>query len=250
MKVKSGIPNAITLSNLICGMLSVYALYWGELGYAALLILLGAFFDFFDGLAARALNVSGELGKQLDSLADVVTFGVAPAFIALHLMGGMDALPVNSAAYLWYFTPFIMAACAGLRLARFNIDTRQSDRFIGLPTPAVALFWVSLALVALDDTNTSMLGALYVDFMAQPWALAAACVLLAGLMLAPIPLIALKFKGYSLAANGWRYALMLCAVVLLAFFAVKAIPIVLLLYIALSAAENLQNRKDGIQSSN
>lgn len=244
MKVKAQIPNIITLSNLICGVLSVAAVTSGRLELGALFILAGAFFDFLDGLAARALGVPGELGKQLDSLADVVTFGVAPTFIVLHLAGSLGAVPGNFAEAVWAFSPAVMAAFAAYRLAKFNIDPRQSDRFIGMPTPAVALFWLSLALIAESEPAAGdALSAVYAAFIDTRWAVITASFVFSFLMVAPLPLIALKFESYAFAKNGYRYALLISAAVLLAFFAVRAVPIILLLYLILSFTENIRSPK-------
>lgn len=244
MKLKAQIPNIITLGNLVCGVLAIAALTSGHVAIGAWLILGGAFFDFFDGLAARALGVSGELGKQLDSLADLVTFGVAPTFIVLRLAGSLASVPDNFAAAIWAFSPVLMAAFAAYRLAKFNIDTRQSDRFIGMPTPAVALFWLSLALIsASEPAGDDALSSLYSLFIDTPDALIAASFLFSFLMVSPVPLIALKFRSYAFAKNVYRYALLLFAVVLLAFFALRAVPIILLLYLILSFTENLRSPK-------
>jgi len=250
MKVKNQIPNLITLSNLMCGVLSIVAVTQGEVALGAYMILGGVFFDFFDGLAARALGVSGELGKQLDSLADVVTFGAAPVFIALHLVGTLSVIPDKVPDLILGFAPILMAAFGAYRLAAFNIDERQSDKFIGMPTPAVALFWVAVALISVGSTDEGLLGAVYAAFLASPPALVVSSLVLAVLMVIPLPLIALKFKSYGLRGNEFRYLLLASSVALLAFFAVKAVPIILLLYIALSVIENIRSSNNGIQSSN
>ena len=250
MKAKSQIPNLITLSNLVCGVLSIVAVTRGEVALGAYLILAGAFFDFFDGLAARALGVSGEMGKQLDSLADVVTFGTAPVFIALHFVGTLSEIPDTVPALIFGFAPVLMAAFGGYRLAAFNIDDRQSDRFVGMPTPAVALFWVALALISTREAGTGALDSIYAAFLGSPVALVVASLILAVLMVVPLPLIALKFKSYTLPGNEFRYALLAGSVALLAIFAIKAVPIILLLYFTLSVIENLRSSKHDIQSSN
>lgn len=244
MKLKAQIPNIITLGNLVCGVLAIAAVTSGQVAIGAWLILGGAFFDFFDGLSARVLGVSGELGKQLDSLADLVTFGVAPTFIVLHLAGSLSDVPEDFPGAVWAFSPVLMAAFAAYRLAKFNIDTRQSDRFIGMPTPAVALFWLSLALISVSPpAGDDALSSLYSAFIDTPDALILASFVFSLLMVAPFPLIALKFKSYALAKNLYRYALLLFALVLLAFFALRAVPIILLLYLILSFTENLRSPK-------
>ena len=149
------IPNLITLGNLFCGVESLFAsLALDDVRMAAIWICAGIFLDFFDGLAARLLKVPSELGKQLDSLADVVTSGVAPAFLMFRLV----EVPLKEAYPLWVvilcMLPFLlMPLFAAYRLAKFNIDTRQSHSFLGLPVPANALVWVGLALSGIAATN-------------------------------------------------------------------------------------------------
>ncbi len=250
MGLKSQIPNLFTLSNLICGLLSIYFIFQGYLNIAAYLILLAAVFDFFDGLIARALGVSGELGKQLDSLADMVTFGAAPVFISLHILGSLSNIPQGVAAIAVGFAPLLMGAMAAYRLAIFNIDTRQSDQFIGMPTPAVALFWVAVLLVSEYSLGDTALDAAYGWYLNTPLAVALSSLVFAVLMVAPFPLIALKFKGYGVKGNEFKYLLVLLSIVLLAIFAVKAVPIILLLYLVLSVINNFRSQQHGIQSSN
>jgi len=145
--MKKHIPNIITCCNLICGCIATYCAFYQSYTVAFLFILFGAFFDFFDGMTARALGVSGPLGLQLDSLADCVTFGVAPSAMLFALFNHV-AYPEVMASEVWFnvmpFTAFLMAAFSALRLAKFNIDERQHTGFIGMPTPANAIFWGSL----------------------------------------------------------------------------------------------------------
>ena len=141
------IPNAVTCCNLICGCMATGAAFHGQYQWAVLMIVMGAVFDFFDGLTARALSVSSPIGKELDSLADVVTFGVAPSAILFYLFHQVHVpeimMPLRP---VLPYTAFLMAAFSALRLAKFNLDARQATQFIGLPTPANALFWGSLVL--------------------------------------------------------------------------------------------------------
>ena len=141
------IPNAVTCCNLVCGCMATGAAFHGQYQWAVLMIVMGAVFDFFDGLTARALGVSSPIGKELDSLADVVTFGVAPSAVLFYLFHEVHVpefmMPLRP---VLPYTAFLMAAFSALRLAKFNLDARQSTRFIGLPTPANALFWGSLVL--------------------------------------------------------------------------------------------------------
>ncbi|MDR1950913.1 MAG: CDP-diacylglycerol--serine O-phosphatidyltransferase, partial [Bacteroidales bacterium] len=145
--MKKHLPNTITLANLFCGCLSIVATFSGQIGMAGFLIFLAAIFDFLDGFFAKLLNAQSELGKQLDSLADIVSFGVAPAMIAFRIMHvHYDKLPFEFFPYI----AFVMVLFSALRLAKFTIDTRQTEHFIGMPTPANALFWASLPLVLMD----------------------------------------------------------------------------------------------------
>lgn len=145
--MKKHIPNIITCCNLICGCVATYAAFYHGYQIAFLFILLGAFFDFFDGKVARALGVSGKLGVELDSLADCVTFGVAPSAMLFTLFNHV-AYPAFMGDEFFFrvmpFTAFLMTAFSAMRLAKFNIDERQHTEFIGMPTPANAIFWGAL----------------------------------------------------------------------------------------------------------
>ncbi len=246
MKIKSQIPNLFTLSNLICGMLAIYATTIDAVPLAAYLILVAALFDFVDGLAARALNVAGELGKQLDSLADLVSFGVAPAFIALSILGSLDMEIAFTPAFFLAFSPLIMGVFSAYRLAKFNIDTRQQDQFIGLPTPANALFWLSMPLIAMNLVPGNYLDDIYLAFLSSSWAVIIAAVVLSFLLVAELPLISLKFKNFNFRENKYRFILLGVSLVLLLIFWVKAVPIILILYILLSIIQTLAQKKHGI----
>lgn len=155
--MKKHIPNIITCCNLICGCIATYCAFYGGFQYAFLFVLLGAFFDFFDGMVARALGVSGKMGVELDSLADCVTFGVAPSAMLFSLFSKV-AYPEWMATEFFFsvmpFTAFLVAAFSALRLAKFNIDERQHTGFIGMPTPANAIFWGAL-LASSEEWLTS-----------------------------------------------------------------------------------------------
>jgi CDP-diacylglycerol--serine O-phosphatidyltransferase len=252
------LPNIITLCNLVSGAVACYFASLGFPVHAALFILLGAFLDFFDGLAARMIGVSGEMGKQLDSLADVVSFGVAPALLAVYLaeatplaqMGGWPTFPAVA------FFPLVMAAFSAYRLAKFNLDTRQSDQFIGLPTPANALFWLSLPLIQIQlerdwlwTYSSRFLAVAYEQLFLSPVALLFLALLLSVLLVAEIPLLALKFKDLRWKKNEWRWSLVVGAIALFTLFGFMGIPIVLLLYIVLSLISNT-TRQHALQSRN
>ena len=234
------IPNLLTLGNLFCGLLAILFAVGGHLNMAGGFILLGAFLDFFDGMLARLLHVSGELGKQLDSLADLITFGVAPAFMVFQLffwiedqsffdpLSDWPKLSAYSQNY-WAYTAWLIPLFSALRLAKFNIDTRQSDGFIGLPTPANAVFFISIPIMIHFHPTVWMS-----TFLAQTTVLASLCIVMSYLLIAEIPLFSLKFKNFSWQDNKARYILITSSVILLCVFRFVAVPIILLLYLILS----------------
>ena len=236
MNIKKHIPNLLTLGNLFCGTLATIFAVEGDLELAGLCIVLGIGFDFFDGFAARLLNVSGELGKQLDSLADMVTSGVAPGLIMMQLLETSQAHSFSNSIenYLPYVgLLLILAAC--YRLANFNIDTRQSDSFIGVPTPAMALFVISLPLIGLHSDVT-----FFTDLVHNNYFLIAVTLLLSYLMNAEIPLFALKFKSFGIKDNVMKYLFLLTSVVLLVLLQFVAIPLIIVLYVVISLTTNLK----------
>jgi CDP-diacylglycerol--serine O-phosphatidyltransferase len=235
--IKKQIPNTITLLNLVCGCLAIISTFHKTFELTATLVILAAVLDFFDGFAARLLKVNSEMGKQLDSLADMVTFGVVPGFVMYQLIifdiGSSSAYigpnePVWSLAYIALVIPVFSA----YRLAKFNIDTRQSDSFIGLPTPANALFICFLPMLMIPDGNA------IADFLLKPYVLVAICIIQSYLMIAEIPLIALKFKKFSFAGNEWRYVLIILGFILLVLLKQKAVPLIIILYVILSLLQN------------
>lgn len=199
--IKRHIPNSITCCNLICGCIAVGSAYYGQYHYAVAMIVLGAVFDFFDGMVARALGVSSPIGKELDSLADVVTFGVAPSAILFHLFHEVHypELPVPVKDIL-PFTAFLMAAFSALRLAKFNIDERQHQQFIGLPTPANALFWSSLVLGEHAFLVSQKFNAIFLFLF---------MLLFCMLLVCEVPMLALKFKNFGWKENKQRYVFLL-----------------------------------------
>ena len=226
--IKRFIPNLITLGNLFCGVESVFAsLALGDTRMAALWICAGIFLDFFDGLAARALQVPSDLGKQLDSLADVVTSGVAPAFLMVKIV----ELPLRDLLPQWgvflVMLPFVLLPLfAAYRLAKFNIDTRQSHSFLGLPVPSNALIWVGLALSGFEMSGLAL-------------GIVVAVVALATdvLMVSELPLFSLKFnfKDLSWKTNLVRYLFLIgCAVLIAVLRNWIALSAIILWYILFS----------------
>jgi len=222
----------------------------GELTLAAFFVLLGIFFDFFDGLVARSLSVSGELGKQLDSLADMVTSGVVPGIVMYKLLETSQnhtqwfsdlSCTVGSWAptddKTFYFFPFlglILTLAAAYRLANFNIDDRQTSSFIGLPTPALALLVISLPLIQQYSTNTYALA-----LTNNKLVLISIIVIGSILMNANIPLFSLKFKIFSFRENALVYVFLLISLILLISLKFVAVPLIILIYVLLSVVRNL-----------
>jgi len=216
--IKKNIPNFITAANLFTGAVGVYFASQFEFEWVAFCIVLAAVFDFLDGMLARLLKVHSEIGKQLDSLADMVTFGFLPSYVLFQFLQ-MDDAGILS------FTAFFIAVFSAFRLAKFNIDTRQSEEFIGLPTPANALFIGFLYY--LRDIEI-------LDFLFEIPALLIISVVFSLLLVAEIPMIALKFKNLNFKDNIFRYLTIIMAVILISVFQFSAIPVVILLYILLS----------------
>jgi len=228
--VKKQIPNIITALNLLCGLSAIYLSFQGLLTYAALFMALGAFFDFFDGMAARALNVKSEMGLQMDSLADMVSFGVAPGFIMFHLMGNSPNAPIiefgtyNLAA----FAAFLIPVLSAFRLAKFNVDKRQTESFIGLPTPANSLFIGSLPFIISGSLAHQIV------WLHNYYVLFALTIILSILLVAELPLMSLKFKNFSWKENSKRFILILVSIILIAILQAAAFPLIIIFYIFLS----------------
>lgn len=232
--MKAQIPNAITSANLLCGCLALMQIADDSLVNASLLVLAGAFFDFFDGMAARLLKVKSEIGTQLDSLADLVTFGVVPAFIAFELIDHQTDEP-----FLAYLA-LLIAVFSALRLAKFNVDDRQTEQFIGLPTPSNALFWISIPLMnwQVDSLKSLLSVEMIVAVFQNKFFIVAAVLILSYSLVAEIPLLSLKFKNLSWQTNKSRFSLLAISLLLIALFYFVAIPIILLLYLMISIIDN------------
>lgn len=225
--VTKQIPNSITCCNLICGGIATYFAFGGELRLAFLFIVLGAVFDFFDGMTARLLGVSSPVGKELDSLADNVTFGLAPAAMVFHQLT-LVSYPESMQSVQQYvpFLAFIISALSAMRLAKFNLDERQATSFIGLPTPAHALFWCSL-LVGMSDCLTAM---------PYAWLFIVVLAFVSSIMLvAEIPMFALKFKNLSWKDNKVRYIFIISCLPLLIIFRTSSFAVIIAWYVFLSA---------------
>ncbi|MCR9172705.1 MAG: CDP-alcohol phosphatidyltransferase family protein [bacterium] len=260
------LPNLFTAANMLSGIIAILLAFAGRIDLAPFAIIAGALFDFADGFLARKLGVAGEMGKQMDSLADMVTFGVAPGMIMMMMM------TINQGYYLEYrmegevfpetvftdFFSYVNQLAEGttqygiplfalaipffsiFRLAKFNVDLRQTDKFIGLPTPANTLFFMTFPLVLCygDLSQAEM-----ILTVCRPEVLAVLCVVMSTLLIVEIPLFALKFKHFGLKGNEIRYAFLLISAVLILVFKTWAIALIVFLYLILSLLDNVVNKK-------
>ncbi len=234
------IPNAITCLNLISGFVAVVFASNGDLVTSSWLILAAMIFDFLDGFAARLLKAYSEIGKELDSLADIVSFGVAPGVIIYKLVYSSihsmtpDTLVPGAMEVILAFIPVIMPVCAGLRLAIFNVDTRQATSFRGLPTPANAIAVISVVIAA-HYSDVGMLK----SFIAAPIVLTAYTVILSLLMVTRIPLLSLKITSFAITGNEGRYILMILVLASFIIFGIAAAPLVIPFYLLASFVSGL-----------
>lgn len=209
------IPNLLTLGNLVTGCIGIVCAFERPEIAPIWFVAIACTFDFLDGFAARLLKVSSPMGKELDSLADVVSFGVYPSVIVFKALQ-------QSHANDWMWAAFALAAFAALRLARFNTDDRQTEAFIGLPTPAMAMFIAPLPAVV----GTA------IEEPYRMWTLLAAVSLMSAVMVAPLPLTALKFKTFSWSGNQVRYGILAGSAALLLWLGSAGLPAVILLYLS------------------
>ncbi len=225
-------PNAITLFNLISGCLSIVASFEGRLELAGVFILLAALFDFLDGFTARLIGAYTLLGKELDSLSDVVSFGVAPSMIFFQLlkmsMGLESGLGLTS-GHVVLAIPFIMAAFSALRLGIFNLDERQTSSFIGLPTPANAIFTVGLVIGV-----NSQWGDVFKYIVSSPWVIIGMVTVQSFLLVCELPMFSLKIKSVKFSVAYKQYTLIAGVIILFILFGKAAISLVILWYLVLS----------------
>ena len=223
------IPNSITCCNLISGCIATYNAFLGDIRMALLWIIVGAVFDFFDGMSARLLKVSSPIGKELDSLADDITFGFAPSAIIFYELSIMEypSELLMLKPYLPYFA-FVMAAYSA------NLDERQSLGFIGLPTPANALFWGALFVGAQNfmESTAYMLPVVLLMICVSCW-----------LLIAEVPMFALKFKQWGWKGNEVKYIFLISCLPLLMIFGITAFSVIIAWYVVLSVVVNLRNKK-------
>ncbi|MFT5436506.1 MAG: CDP-diacylglycerol--serine O-phosphatidyltransferase [Ulvibacter sp.] len=236
------IPNIITSLNLLCGCVAVLFAVSGDLISASFFVFFGIFFDFFDGLAARLLNAHSDVGLEFDSLADMITSGVAPAIVMVQLLnesffGNTLNIAETFSADGWNsgmtnYLPLIglvIAVASGYRLAKFNVDTRQTTSFIGLPTPANALLILSLPLILHFQSSDWI-----EEIVLNKWFLIGLTLVSSMLLNAELPLFGLKFKTWDFKSNAIRYLFLVFCAVLLVLLKFIAIPLIIVLYILLS----------------
>ena len=236
MNIKKQIPNLITLINLFCGCVAIVFVSRDNYLMAFFMVCLGIFFDFFDGFFARLFKVSSPLGLQLDSLADMVTSGVTPGYVMYtmfansgHELGTSPAIP---------FLGFIITLGSCYRLANFNVDTRQTDSFIGLPTPANALFILSLPLVILFSDSLMIL-----EILTNQWVLLLITLCSAYILNAEIPLFALKIKKFNFKDNVLQIVFLVVCILMVVLLQYIAIPLIIAFYVLLSIINNMFLKK-------
>ncbi len=229
--MKKHLPNFFTCLNLMAGCMASVMVFHDRPEWAAYLIFIAAFFDLLDGMLARTMGLFSQFGKELDSLADMVSFGFVPGAIVFKLFQQSDFLSWPLPEWilrLLQFAPFILTVFSALRLTKFNLDTRQSVSFIGLPTPANTLLIVSLPMIMLQSTGP------YEGILLNPFFLLILTGVLSFLLVSEIPLFALKFKNLSIKENMYQYILLLVSLILLPLFQWAAIPLIFALYFILS----------------
>jgi len=229
--MKKHIPNLITSMNALCGTAAIIsATMYSDIRLASLLIIFAMIFDFFDGMSARLLHVKSDIGKELDSLSDVISFGIAPAILAFILLKSeIDSGQYSGVFYdLLGFLPLIIAPFSAYRLAKFNLDSRQTTSFIGMPTPANALFWIGL--VTLSFINPI----LYDRIFGNIWILSSCIIITSVLLISEIPMFSLKISNFSWGDNKIRYIYLLTLIVLFFIFKFSAIALIIPLYIVYS----------------
>jgi CDP-diacylglycerol---serine O-phosphatidyltransferase len=251
MKTLFSIPNLLSLGNLLCGCIATLTVIRGDLYPAVFLIGLACVFDFLDGFAARGLKQGSPMGKELDSLADMVTFGIVPGMIMFQLIAAGNFYPAydnrpngNWETYLPY-VGFIIPLFSGLRLAKFNVDTRQSESFIGLPILANAIFMAGLpSWLNLSSTSHQTLKTFpEFDFLANPFFLSALAVGMSVLLLSPLPMFSFKIKQVGWKGNEIRYVFLALSLVLAFVLRWKALSVIVVAYVLLSVVNLLVKKK-------
>ena len=245
MSIKNHIPNTITLLNLFAGLLALIHAFNGNYNEAFSLVCLGIFFDFWDGFFARIWKVQSPIGLQLDSLADMVTSGVVPGLVMYKMLADIqeNQSQYNLTEDTYYmgvvpYLGFLITLASCYRLAKFNVDTRQTDSFIGLPTPANALLIMSIPMVQFHSEFEWL-----VDFLSNPYVLVGVTVLSSYLLNAEIPLFSLKVKSFSWEKYKMQVVFLILSLILIVLLEFIAIPIIILFYVILSVLNNTMGKK-------
>ena len=243
MNIKKHIPNLITLINLFCGCIAVVFAFNQNVEMAFFFVALGIFFDFFDGFFARLFNVTSPLGLQLDSLADMVTSGVVPGTIMFFMLTNalnidISNFEITNVKFWFALSGYLITLGSCFRLANFNIDTRQTDSFIGLPTPANALFILSLPLILKNTDSLIILG-----LLTDKWFLLVVTLFSAYILNAEIPLFALKIKNFSFQKYKLQIGFVLFSIIMIAMLQFLAIPLIIISYVLLSVVNNMLAKK-------
>jgi CDP-diacylglycerol--serine O-phosphatidyltransferase len=225
-RIQKHVPNAITCANLFSGCIGIVLAFKGELIAASYAIFLSAIFDFFDGLASRVLKSFSGIGKDLDSLADMVSFGVLPAVIMYQLF--LQAHQIDQVSTWLNFIAFLIPVFSALRLAKFNVDTRQAEHFIGMPTPANAILIASFPIIISHHNRY------FTPSLLNPYILSCFVIVMCTLLVIEMPMMSLKFKNRDFNKNIYRYLLLLFSAILILFFKFAAVPVVIFIYIILS----------------
>ncbi|MHA8052545.1 CDP-diacylglycerol--serine O-phosphatidyltransferase [Aquirufa sp. OSTEICH-129A] len=236
MSIKKEIPNTLTLGNLLSGCFGIYFVMQGHVLWASYCILLSLVFDFLDGFLARLLHAYSELGKELDSLADMVSFGVLPSFMLFHLVEASCGTQCSVGLFGFYkpFLVFSLALFSAYRLAKFNIDTRQGDQFIGVPTPANGIVIASLPLILEFQPEFS-------EYVLNFKGLLIYSVIMSYLLVCELPLMAFKFKTWDWKSNQIKFIFLVFCVAGLIFLKFAALPLLVASYILLSGVIYILN---------
>ena len=243
--MKKHIPNAITLLNLLSGLIALVYAFDDNIHMAFLWVCIGIFFDYWDGFVARILDVKSEMGLQLDSLADMVTSGVVPGLVVYKMLANIqenqEIYNLTPETYYMGVVPylgFIITLGAAYRLAKFNIDTRQTDSFIGLPTPGNALFILSIPMIISTTSSETV-----ISILSNPYLLVVISILSAIIMNAELPLFSLKVKPNNLGAYKLQIGFVILSIILLAVLHYLAIPVIIIVYILLSIIKNMTTKQ-------
>lgn len=238
--MKKHIPNLFTLLNLLSGCFGVVFSFSGDLRLVSLMILISLFLDYLDGMSARILNVKSDLGKQLDSLADLVSFGLLPGLIGYHLL-------ITTGVSTWSYLAFLITIFSAYRLGKFNIDQRQSVNFIGLPTPANAILWASFPMIVFG-TSENVLAVFMSDLVSSRTTIYLCIILFSYLLNAEVMMFSLKFKSLRWQDNSARYIYLLVSLILFVAMGIYSMPFIIILYIIFSIIFHKQVRSYEIQS--